>query len=316
MLKPDKILVIDSSPFNHRQQYPDTYTGFNTFKVTGFPSPGQARAFMRGIDKLLSCETFYQNSFVFEGARNGVKTFLQYNYEFFDPLLIKAMPLPDVLLSPSYWMLDEMNLQFRGVQYLPPPTDPRTFAAAREKNFSKDGRKFLHIVGHQAVADRNGTVDLLKALKYTKGNFTLTIKAQEPLNFQVDDKRVVFDYNAPADEAELYSGFDALILPRRYAGLCLPMNEALMSGLPVIMTNIEPNNRILPTKWLVKSSLKETLMTRVSIDVYSADHKSLARKIDWLCQVDIAKEKIDAFELGYNNYSFEALKERYDEVLR
>lgn len=37
-----------------------------------------------------------------------------------------------------------------------------------------------------------------------------------------------------------------MILPRKYAGLCLPMNEALMSGLPVIMTDIEPNNVILP----------------------------------------------------------------------
>ena len=29
-------------------------------------------------------------------------------------------------------------------------------------------------------------------------------------------------------------------MPRRYGGLCLPMNEALTSGLPVIMSNQSP----------------------------------------------------------------------------
>jgi hypothetical protein len=28
--------------------------------------------------------------------------------------------------------------------------------------------------------------------------------------------------------------------------LCLPMNEALTSGLPVIMSNMSPNDAILP----------------------------------------------------------------------
>ena len=60
----------------------------------------------------------------------------------------------------------------------------------------------------------------------------------------------------------MYSGFDAMVLPRRYAGLCLPMNEALMSALPVFMTNISPNNAILPPKWLAESKQIDTFRTK------------------------------------------------------
>jgi hypothetical protein len=49
--------------------------------------------------------------------------------------------------------------------------------------------------------------------------------------YAVEDHRVKFDFGDPDDQAELYTDFDALILPQRYGGLCLPMNEALLSGL-------------------------------------------------------------------------------------
>jgi DNA polymerase I-like protein with 3'-5' exonuclease and polymerase domains len=32
------------------------------------------------------------------------------------------------------------------------------------------------------------------------------------------------------------------------------MNEALLSGLPVIMTDVSPNNTILPPEWLVEAT--------------------------------------------------------------
>lgn len=315
MLKPSKVLVIDSSPFNHNKQYFETFNGFNSYKVVGFPTNRQVISFMRNIDVLISCETFYNQSFVTLGKRLGIRTFLQYNYEFLDYLNTSGLTLPTKLISPSYWNINEVQSKFGNVVYLPPPTDHRLFNKTRQTNFNRDGKKFLHILGRAAVNDRNGTMDLIKSLEYTDSNFELVIKTQTPLPFHVNDNRVTIDSTSPIDETDLYLNFDAMILPRRYAGLCLPMNEALMSGLPVIMTDIEPNNKILPKKWLVESKKQGSFYTRTDIDYYSADHKELAKKLDWLVETDLSPEKAEAFEIGYNNYSVETLKPQYDKVL-
>jgi glycosyltransferase involved in cell wall biosynthesis len=114
----------------------------------------------------------------------------------------------------------------------------------------------------------------------------------------------------------MYDGFDAMILPRRYAGLCLPMNEALMSGLPVFMTDISPNNKILPQEWLVKSNKIGILKTRAVLDVHAADPKSLARMVDdYMKQKSKIAEKKQAFEIAMNNFAAENLKQKYLDIL-
>ena len=45
------------------------------------------------------------------------------------------------------------------------------------------------------------------------------------------------------------------------------MNEALLSGLPVFMTNVSPNNQILPQDWLVESDSIGTIRTKVRINL-------------------------------------------------
>jgi glycosyltransferase involved in cell wall biosynthesis len=80
----------------------------------------------------------------------------------------------------------------------------------------------------------------------SRAPFELVIKSQEPLKPLLRDPRIRWDSSDPDDRAGLYEGLDALILPHRYGGLCLPMNEALTSGLPVIMSNMSPNDAILP----------------------------------------------------------------------
>lgn len=318
MLRPSKIMVIDSTPFNKNKQYPQTYEGFNAFKVNGFPNSRQIRQFLQGVDIVISCEIFYSSILVNFARQNKIKTVLQYNYEFLDNLRDKNHPIADINLSPSYWKMTEATDVLGKVTYLPPPTDNRVFAKTRERNFANTNKNFLHIVGRQAVHDRNGTLDLLESLKYSSQEFTLTIKCQaefatsELLNI---DRRVKFDFNAPDDETELYSGFDAMILPRRYGGLCLPMNEALMSGLPVIMTDISPNNQILPKEWLVPSKKIGSFMTRTEIDLFQVDVKKLGQRLDWLATIDLDKEKAEAFYIGYENYSHDELLPKYQEVL-
>jgi hypothetical protein len=107
-----------------------------------------------------------------------------------------------------------------------------------------------------------------------------------------------------------------MLLPRRYAGLCLPMNEALLSGLPVFMTNLMPNSAILPPDWLIKAEKIDQFRAKSMIDVHSGDPKHLAKIVDNYMNMRKRKHiKEEAFNLGLENFSAEALKPKYDELL-
>lgn len=280
------------------------------------PSFAKYSAFLEGLDVMLTCETPY----IYEAwnwARMAkVKTFCQPNWELFDGLIQPNMPHPDQYLMPSYWMLDEMKSLFPNTIYLPPPTIEDDFKKAREINLKRTGkRRFVHIIGRNAIYDRNGWVAIMDALPKVKADFELVVYSQQDMT-GYSDPRVKYKVFDVEDQTELYTDYDALILPRRYGGLCLPMNEALLSGLPVIMTDIEPNKQILPQNWLLPSYVSATFEGRSTIEVYSPEF--LAEKIDELCSLpefELRNMKQQAYKIGRRNYSDITLKAKYQELL-
>jgi hypothetical protein len=320
MLKPDKVMVINSMPFNKNKQHPEWYKGYDCYHVRGFPKPHDIEPFLKNLDVVLSCETFYNNNFVDLAKRKNVKTVLQYNYEFLDYLQRPEMALPDVLLAPSLWGFKAVTEAFGAkarVIHLPPPTTHDGFSKVKANNLSKGYQRLLHVGGKAAHLDRNGTNTIIEMLKHSKADYQIVIKTQSPLNLNKTDSRLSIDTNSPENKEDLYDGFDAMVLPRRYAGLCLPMNEALLSGLPVFMTDISPNNKILPKEWLVPSQKINEFKARTMIDVYEADPKLLAKLIDdYINSADKLQEKKKAFDIGYNNFSVDVLKNKYFEILK
>lgn len=315
MLKPFRIMIIDSTIFSkNNQQHFDWYEGMNSIVAQGFPEDRDVYNFLEGLTHVIVCENPLNFSILAECERRGIKLFIQSNYEFCDHLNRPLVP-PYGFLMPSFWKLEEMQAQFKNVQHLPPPIDPMEFKEARDTNFSRSGHRFLHVVGTLAAHDRNGTLDLLESLQYTNQNFELVIKSQHalPPEYMTNDSRVTYVLNNQPVE-ELYKDFDAFILPRRFGGLSLGCNEALMSGLPVIMTNISPNNRLLPAEWLVDAYKHDSFMTRTLIDLYKTYPMVLAKKIDWLCSQKLDDMKAQAFELGYDNFSPSVLKPRYEQL--
>jgi glycosyltransferase involved in cell wall biosynthesis len=319
MLNPTKIMLINSTSFNRNKQHPEWYEGYDVQPVRGFPRNGDITSFLRGLDVVLTCETFYSNQFIDLARRVGVKTVLQYNYEYLDHLNRSDFALPDVFLGPSLWNFDHMTELFgskTNVTYLPPPTDHTLFDKVRDNNLSKNHNRILHIGGKAASEDRNGTNSVVDMLKYAEEDFQVVIRTQTPLDIKCDDPRLVVDNTDSESRENMYDGFDAMILPRRYAGLCLPMNEALMSGLPVFMTDISPNNKILPPEWLAKSNKIGILRTRAVLDVHNADPKNLATIVDnYMKQKSKIEEKKQAFEIAMNNFAAENLKQKYLDIL-
>jgi hypothetical protein len=319
MLKPSKILLIDSTPFNKNTQHPDWYKDYSCIKSNGFPTLQQIKLFLNEVDIVISCETFYDQNFVKYAQRRGVKTILQYNYELFGNLAAPNLPLPNILLSPSVWHIDHVQKLFgkqSTVMHLPPPTNPSIFLGAKEINMSKDHNRILHIAGKKAAKDRNGTDTVLEMLKYSKADYELVIRSQSEIQTDVKDSRLTIEIGNPDNREDMYSGFDAMVLPRRYAGLCLPMNEALMSALPVFMTDISPNNYILPKEWLVESSLVSLFRTKVRIELFEANKEKLANQIDeYINNKNKNDHKERAYQIGLDNFSPENLLDKYLEVI-
>ena len=320
MLNPDKILLINSQFFNNNKQHPEWYKGYNVIETRkGMPKTNEIIEFLEGLDVVISCETFYHLELVDRAKKQGIKTILQYNYELFGHLAHPEWTLPDVLLAPSIWNLDLIMDQFGSktkVMHLPPPTDQSLFNEARDINLSKDHKRILHIAGKKAAKDRNGTETILEMIKYSKEDYELVIKSQTPLNLVCKDSRVKIEIGDPDNRQDMYTGFDAMVLPRRYAGLCLPMNEALMSALPVFMTDISPNNAVLPRKWLAESTKIDTFRTKSMVNVYDAKPDKLGKIIDRYVGND-RKHKLKevAVQIGLDNFSVDTLKQKYLDII-
>jgi hypothetical protein len=319
MLNPHKIMIIDFTFYNGNQQYFEWYAERDYTICRGVPTDEEMNDFLDDIDVLLSCETFYNDNTPTLAREKGIKTFLQYNYELFGNLKPGKTPLADVLLSPSPWMIDRVQKKFShqvSVLHLPPPTRPELFENALQTNLSKDHNRILHIAGKAAANDRNGTNSVIEMMKYSKEDFELVIKSQTPINTKNMDSRITVEVDNVKDRQDMYTGFDAMILPRRYAGLSLPMNEALLSGLPVFMTDISPNNMILPKEWLTVSEELGVMRLAAPVIYYDVNPKSFAQNIDhYVAMSDKNSEKQRAFNIGYKSFSPIVLKSRYLEIL-
>jgi glycosyltransferase involved in cell wall biosynthesis len=320
MLNPDKILLIDSEHFNGNEQHPEWYKDYNvTTTLSGFPTKQGLIEFLRNIDVVLSCETFYIQDFLHYAKRRGIKTILQYNFEFLLNMSVPEAELPDVLLAPSLWNIDQIEKMVNGrckVIHLPPPTDSTLFENVRQNNMSKDHNRLLHVGGKFAAKDRNGTDTVLQMLKYSKASYELVITTQKFPELDLKDSRVTLNNSNPENREELYNGFDAMLLPRRYAGLCLPMNEALISGLPVFMTDISPNNLILPKEWLVKSEHINSFQAKSLVDVYDGNPEHLAAIVDeYMDNKDKREMKDSALQIGLNHFAKNNLKDKYLDLI-
>lgn len=321
MLNPRKVLIIDSTSFNKNKQNIEWYEGYDQAVTRfGFPKRGEIISFLRDLDVVLSCETFYSSLFIDIARDMGVKTVLQYNYEFLVNIERKDESLPDVLIAPSLWKFEEMQTRF-GDQakliHLPPPTDINLFNKARNENMARTHNRILHVAGKKAARDRNGTDTVLEMLRYSKEDYNLIITSQTELEGKPRDARVSFRHQNIKNREDLYAGYDAMILPRRYAGLCLPMNEALISGLPVFMTDLSPNNQVLPKEWLIDAEKIGEFRAKSVIDVYSGDPKQLARLVDNYISMrkkDQMQLKQKALDIGIESFSPEILKDKYLEL--
>lgn len=246
--------------------------------VKGLPTDRDCRDFLSdGVDVVYSAETFYNPCLPDIARECGVKTVLHINREFLD-----LNDRPDLWAAPSMWHYNEIP---EPKVFLPVPIDLAKFPTRPPQ---PKATRFLHVIGRPAVHDRNGTADLLGALAYVRSPIEVTLTCQDEhyISGLLASRRIPRHIKLRQrtgdvpDNADLFADQDVLVMPRRFGGLCLPVNEALGAGMPVAMPDISPNNAWLPTDWLVPAESRGEFRAKTRVEIFSADHRALAAKID------------------------------------
>lgn len=298
----NKIMVSDLTIYNGMQKM-GWYD--NAFHVHGYPTDEQIDEFLNDVDVMLFAETPLNYNFYKIARIKGVKTAVVINWEFFDHIVKPELPLPDLIIMPSVWHYKDAQeyCYEKGVKLtqIHHPVDLDEIIYRKRTTNS-----VMHIAGKPATHDRNGTLDFLNAMP----DGTVITQSEDFAKNLRRQFRYSSIYTGINNQAEIYSYGDIMVLPRKYGGNCLPLNEALASGMPVIMPDIEPNNNLLPKEWLVPAVKVDSFTPRTQIDIYNVDTSDLRNKIHELQSMNIAELSEKAYSIA-NSISWATLKDKY-----
>lgn len=248
-LEPDAaLLVVDphaSRPDRHLDRFRDAHVV--RLQRRQLEPAAAVGSFLEQIDVCWSAETFYDPTLVAQAQRRGVRLALHLNPELWQPT--DPTNQADVYLTATDWRLDELAEQ-RPVTLLEHPVD--TVRLSRNPSQLLDEPRLLHLPA-PAMLDRNGTQALLAALPLCEEPFELLLHGPAEGPSERRGKVMVRWTDRICDDyADVYRlDAEALVLPRRYGGLSLPMQEAATAGLAVVTTDVEPQRRWFPPDLLI-----------------------------------------------------------------
>ena len=311
-LKPVKTMIVaypNISPYRHHM---DRYPA-DSMVVTDTPpwSDALMNAFLDGIDVLLTCETPYDYRFFEIARRRGVLTVLQYNWEFFRYIVDTHLPRPDILLAPSEWYIDRVP----DAVYLPLPV-------ARDRlpfRLRTRVENFLHVAGHPAAHDRNGTGVVLDAARFMRqGGVRVIVHAQRIAQSRIRPRRVVdLRVGDISDYPKVYAAGDVFLMPRRYGGQSLAFNEAMACGMVPLISDVSPQREFVPEPLRVPGIARRTFTAQSGeIPIFDTSPQALAQRMDELVTnhslVELGSRWADAWA---DAHSWDALLPAYLEVL-
>lgn len=239
-LRPDRTLLVDMG--EHARVFPIVHDYADALRVPfndGAFDESQIREWLAGLDLLWTAETFYDQRIVGWAREMGVRTVNLAMPEFWRSDL---EPAPDVVWNPTSWRHDTLPGDARVVP-VPVATDRFETPPRRQEG----PIRVLHNAGHRAAMDRNGTAIVYAALRLLKprGTVDVTISGQDGRlpspRRGFGNVRIETRPSGAAHYWDVPTGFDILVMPRRYGGLCLPVQEALAAGCVPVMPDVSPN---------------------------------------------------------------------------
>lgn len=175
----------------------------------------------------------------------------------------------------------------------------------------QNARVFVHNCGHGGIGGRNGTKQLIEAMKYVKSPIKLIIRTQI-VGFECSDSRVEirigdFHYETLFDEGDVF------IYPDKFGGSCLPLQEAFASGMLVMASNRYPSNMWLPKEPLIPIKGYKREKIAVEFDSAIVDPHDIALCIDRWYNKNITEYSLAGKKWAEEN-SWEKLKPIYEKI--
>ena len=306
----DEVLIKHSTRFkNNLEWYPAGKTiceNAGDFQ-TNILKKDQATVvnFLSKIDVLLLFEIPFVSEIIPLARTMGVKIAMMPMYE--------CTPYPqdtDIFLCPSELDLDVYRSLYPDKKcILAQVPVPRSI----EWKQRTKANVFVHNAGNGGTYERNGTKELIQAMRYVKSSVELVIRTQKH-DFISDDNRIVI-HKGTIPYEELWKAGDVFIFPEKFNGLSLPIQEAYASGMMIMTSDRHPNNKYLPTEPLIPTAgSTKTKIVNVDFDIYSLNPEDIAAKIDEWHGKDITEYSKKGKEWGENN-SWDVLAEFYKKTL-
>lgn len=311
-LLPDRTLVIDMGAAgrgpNHLDRYPGAQIVHGADEAI---TPEMIYRFCKGVDLVYTAETFYRSDFCVLARQAGCRTLLHAMPE----LWRQDMAQPDAVWVPTNWELGRMP---HGTQVVPVPIPRDRFPAG---NPTTRKGVWYHPVA-PAMLDRNGTRDTFDALAWVKQPATMIfVGGDKPgpiFNRYGTDVTVRW---VPAQARDRWDAYPheagGMVLPRRYAGLSLPFQEAASLGWPIVASDLPPQNEWIPREGLAAANETRTVkMVGGFFPVYGTSLQGIATAMDTLVS-DTAAWQVctKASETHARRLSWDEWTPRYVELL-
>ena len=262
---------------------------------------GSVEELLDTCDTLMFMETPFQWKIIPEARKRGIKTILlcmyectQYPFPYYPDVLVEGSAI-----GPEHYK--DLGCAIPCVHINVPVEMPwklRTKA-----------KHFIHNAGHGGLGGRNGTKELLEAMRYVKSPIKLTVRAQIG-HYTSDDPRVDIIHGS-VPYSELWASGDVLVFPEKFGGSFLPMQEAYASGLAVMASDRFPTNSWLPKELLIPVAGYKKERIGAEFDCAILNPKNIAEKIDFWYNRDISEYSKRGREWALEN-SWEKLKPKYD----
>ncbi len=314
-MQPTKTLVIKMENARGFAQDFDQYSGEQVVTFDGHHLPeAEVKAWLRGLDVLYSAETFYDWRIVKWAHDAGVATichvmpeFMRHNSE--------PLPHPTQWWAPTTWRLDLLP---PGTPVVPVPVEHDVFPLTPAG--TGDRLQVVHVAGHRAAGDRNGTLQLLTAAQRVRAPMDIYVHTQDDHLPRIRTlKPGVTLHMLPGGKRtrpELYAGMHLHVLPRRYGGLCLPAQESLASGLGLAMTDVAPNPSTWPLVPLKGQWEGRQATPSGEVRSFSADSLYMARVLDSLARDPQKVVELQTQAVEWSKaHSWEQLAPMYREML-
>ena len=244
-LQPDKVLLVmmndrkwpeDPARFaRHNVIHVDTSLGHRML------DEAKVRKFLDGLDTVFTVETLYDWQMADIAREMGVRTVVQGNPEFYNHYRHPDLPRPDEWVWPTEWMRDHEDIPDGDLLPVPAPA----WLDVSVPDPEAEALRVLHVAGHRALGDRNGTDLFYEALALIGSKVHVTVFGQDgQLPTAKLGRHVTIESNPRGvkDRWDLYDNQHIVVLPRRYGGLNLPAIEACSRGVVPMMPDVIENS--------------------------------------------------------------------------